>query len=119
MTNCASYGVGRLLPRKAVQLVMEALSKVRPDCLYELTILGDGEMAPYMEQWIRDFGLEDKADWRGMVPFKEVMQAYAEHDVLMFCSLRDSSADQYLEAMAHGLPIITPGHAWRCLYGPR
>ena len=46
-------------------------------------------------------------DCVGKVPFDEVKNYYASHDVLVFPSLRDSVGVQLVEAMAYGLPIIT------------
>src|SRR5208283_2053083 len=37
----------------------------------------------------------------------ELRRAYAEHDALIFTSLRDTFGSQLLEAMAMGVPIIT------------
>ncbi|OKL38803.1 glycosyltransferase family 4 protein [Pontibacter flavimaris] len=99
--------VGRLFARKGLPLVLEALSQLRPDVKYELTILGDGPMHDYVPRWIEEYKLQGKVNWKGQVPWDEVKRAYTSHDLFLFCSLRDSSAAQFLEAMAYGLPIIT------------
>jgi glycosyltransferase involved in cell wall biosynthesis len=99
--------VGRLFARKGLPLVMEALGQVRPDVPFKLIILGDGQMHDYVPQWVEQYNLQGKVDWKGQVPWEEVKRAYTESDLFMFCSLRDSSAAQFLEAMAFGLPIIT------------
>ncbi|ARS34502.1 glycosyltransferase family 4 protein [Pontibacter actiniarum] len=99
--------VGRLFARKGLPLVLEALSKVRPDVKFELTILGDGQMRDYVPRWIKEYNLHDKVKWKGQVPWDEVKRAYTQSDLFLFCSLRDSSAAQFLEAMAYGLPIVT------------
>lgn len=99
--------VGRLMPRKALNLVLEALSHVPADVPWHLTVIGDGEMGAYLPDWLDTFGLASRVTWKGQVPFAEVRAAYLEHDAFIFCSLRDSSADQFCEAMAHGMPILT------------
>lgn len=99
--------VGRLFARKGLPLVLEALSKIRPDVKFELTILGDGPMHDFVPGWIEEFKLHGKVNWKGQVPWDEVKRAYTSNDLFLFCSLRDSSAAQFLEAMAYGLPIIT------------
>lgn len=99
--------VGRLFARKGLPLVLEALSQVRPDVAFELTILGDGHMHDYVPQWIEEYNLQGKVDWKGQVPWEEVKRQYTRNDLFLFCSLRDSSAAQFLESMAYGLPIIT------------
>ena len=99
--------VGRLFARKGLPLVLEALRHVRKDIPFKLTILGDGHMHDMVPQFIKENELQDKVDWKGQVPWDEVKRAYTESDLFMFCSLRDSSAAQFLEAMAYGLPVLT------------
>jgi glycosyltransferase involved in cell wall biosynthesis len=99
--------VGRLFARKGLPLVLEALSKVKSGVPFHLTILGGGPLSEYVPGWIKEYNLEGKVNWKGQVPWEQVKQAYLTHDVFMFCSLRDSFASQFLEAMAYGLPIIT------------
>ena len=102
--------VGSVMARKGLLVVLEALAKVRPEVKYHLTIQGDGPMGSYVPDWIKENNLEGKVTWSGKVPWTEVKRAYAENDVFMFCTLRDSFAAQFLEAMAYGLPIITLNH---------
>jgi glycosyltransferase involved in cell wall biosynthesis len=99
--------VGRIFPRKGLPLVLEALSKVDKDVEFELTVIGDGPAAFMIPELLNDYGLKDKVTLKGQVPWQEVQQAYATHNLFFFCSLRDSFASQYLEAMAFGLPLIT------------
>ncbi|MEO1655120.1 MAG: glycosyltransferase family 4 protein, partial [Bacteroidota bacterium] len=102
--------VGRIYARKGLPLVLEGLSKVDPSIAYKLTIVGDGPMGAMVPGWIKEFDLEDKVDWIGRIPWNEVKKAYLEHDVFIFCSLRESFGSQLLESMAYGLPIITLNH---------
>lgn len=102
--------VGRIEPRKGLPLVLESLSKVRNDVRFKLTILGDGQLGPTIRPLIESLRLDEKVDWRGRVPWEEVRKAYIDHNVFMFCSLRDSFGAQFLEAMASGMPIITLDH---------
>jgi glycosyltransferase involved in cell wall biosynthesis len=102
--------VGRIFARKGLPLVLEALSKVRSDLPFRLTVLGDGNMGKTINSLIEQYGLVEKTDLRGQVPWDEVRRAYLTHHLFMFCSLRDSFGAQFLEAMAYGLPIISLDH---------
>lgn len=102
--------VGRLFARKGLPLVLEALSKVNSDIPFTLTILGNGPMGTMLPEMIKNYNLEGKVEWKGQVPWDEVKNAYMTHNLFMFCSLRDSFASQFLEAMACGLPIISLNH---------
>lgn len=102
--------LGRLFPRKALVLALEALSRVDKRVPFHLTIIGNGPLADQIPVWIARYGLEGRVTWRGAVPWKEVRTAFLTHDAFLFGSLRDSFASQFLEAMATGLPIITLDH---------
>jgi len=102
--------LGRLFPRKALQLALDALSRVDRRIPFHLTIIGAGPLGPQIPGWIARYGLEGRVTWRGAVSWPEVRTAFLSHDAFLFGSLRDSFASQFLEAMATGLPIITLDH---------
>jgi glycosyltransferase involved in cell wall biosynthesis len=97
--------VGRLLPRKALPLALDALSRTtRPSTL---TIAGDGLAPALVEAMIEKRGLRGRVEWAGRrLNGEEVRSAYLEHDALVFTSVRETSGVQLLEAMALGLPLI-------------
>ena len=97
---------------------MEALSKLNHVINFELTILGDGPFGYLIDPLTKEYHLDGKIKWKGMVPLNEVIHAYQEHDVFIFCGLRDSCPAQLLEAMASGLPIITLDHQGPRLFVP-
>ena len=102
--------LGRLVTRKALPLVLEALAQVSPRVNFHLTIVGDGVLGPQLPALLQQHGLADRVTWRGTLPWEAVRQEYLTHDVFIFASLRDSFASQLLEAMGAGLPIITLDH---------
>lgn len=102
--------VGGLLARKALVLVLEALSKVNPRVPFMLTVLGDGVFRDYLEKWVANSNLKGKVQFEGKQPWQVVREAYLTSDVFIFCSLRDSFGSQVLEAMACGLPVIGLDH---------
>ena len=102
--------VGRLLPRKAVLLALEALTHVDPGVKIRCTILGDGEQGRYLMQWIKELGLSDRVEWPGQVSWSDAIKAYQNHDVFLYSSLRDSEGLQLVEAMAGGAAVLTLDH---------
>ena len=102
--------LARIYPRKGLPLVLAALAQVHPRVKFHLNILGDGPLGPLVPGWLATYGLQERATWHGSVPYAETRAAYLGHDLLMLCSLRDTYANQYLEAMALGLPILTLDH---------
>ncbi|GAB3894600.1 glycosyltransferase family 4 protein [Spirosoma agri] len=100
--------VGRLLPRKALELTIQALSKVDPSLPITLTIVGGkGEMAEDVPRYIEQYGVADRINWAGHVSYDTVRDFYRKSDVFFFTSLRDSCPHQLLEAMAYSLPVVT------------
>ncbi|NML67715.1 glycosyltransferase family 4 protein [Hymenobacter sp. RP-2-7] len=102
--------LARLYPRKGLALVLDALGKVDKRIPFHLDIMGDGPVGPLVPGWIAAAGLTDRVTWHGSVPYEATRAAYLSHDLFMLCSLRDTYANQYLESMAMGLPILTLDH---------
>jgi len=102
--------LARLYPRKGLPLVLDALGQVNPRVKFHLDILGDGPVGSLVPGWIAAAGLQDRVTWHGSVPYEATRAAYLAHDLFMLCSLRDTYANQYLEAMALGLPVLTLNH---------
>lgn len=100
--------VGRLLPRKALELTLQALGQVNAELPITLTIVGGkGEMAKYVPHYLERYGIGGRVHWVGHVSFQEVKAYYQQSDVFFFTSLRDTGPHQLLEAMAYSLPIVT------------
>jgi glycosyltransferase involved in cell wall biosynthesis len=102
--------LARLYPRKGLHLVLAALGQVDKRVKFHLDIMGDGPVGHLVPGWIAEAGLQDRVTWHGSVPFESIRTAYLAHDLFMLCSLRDTYANQYLESMALGLPILTLDH---------
>lgn len=100
--------VGRMLPRKALELTLHALSKVDPDLPLELTIVGGrGDVVDQVPHYFDQYGVRDRVNWVGHVTHTEIKQFLTQSDVFFFTSLRDSGPHQLMEAMAYSLPIVT------------
>ncbi len=98
--------VGRILPRKALPLALEALAKVKDEIPVHLDVYGGGEFAKRVPGWIHRHGLHDTVTWHKQVPWEEVFEAYKQSDCFLFTSLRESYGLQLMEAMSSGLPVI-------------
>ena len=96
--------VGETLFRKAVDLMVESFLALRASGTdAELTILGDG---PYSGV-IPDHPQIHAPGW---VAHADALAAYADADVFAFTSLRDTSGNVVLEALANGLPLVYLDH---------
>jgi glycosyltransferase involved in cell wall biosynthesis len=102
--------VASLQPFKGLLLALEAMALVGVDTAWRLTIIGDGKQGAFLFKWVRMLSLEGKVDWRGRIPWADVQTSYDHADLLLFTSLRDTDGGQLLEAMGHGVPILTLDH---------
>ena len=100
---------GRLEPTKGLVVAIRALA----ECNYRQTCLlvaGSGSDRTRMEDLTRELGLTDRVEFLGQIPHEDMPALFQRCDAFLFTSLRDSFGSVVLEAMAHGLPIVTLNH---------
>lgn len=104
--------VGRLVPYKGADMVIDALSRVEGATLKKIrfSIVGDGPERQSLEKQSRDLGLEDVVCFAGWVDQKETARFYRESDMFCFPSVREFGGAVVLEAMASGLPCVVVDH---------
>lgn len=104
--------VGRLVERKGVKHLVEALARLPPELGARLVIIGDGPERAALERGIRDSGLGTRVELRGRVSDEELRATYASSDVLVLPSILDARGDTeglgvvLLEAMSYGVPVV-------------
>ena len=97
---------GRLEPRKALPLALEALARL-PDVPVRLRIAGEGPLRAAYERQAAALGLSDKVHFLGLVPRAALLRDFfATSDAFLFTSLQDSFGSVVIEAMAAGLPVL-------------
>jgi glycosyltransferase involved in cell wall biosynthesis len=103
--------VGRLVERKGVPHLIEAVSLLR-DRTVRLVIVGDGPERPRLEDAARRFGIADRVEFRGKISAAELQAAYARARAFVLPSVFDARGDTEglgvvaLEAMNHGTPVL-------------
>ena len=104
--------VGRLVERKGVAHLIEALARLRQSSRARLVVVGDGPERPRLEALARSRGLGDRVTFRGKISDADLQQAYRDTDVLVLPSVVDARGDTeglgvvLLEAMGYGVPVI-------------
>ncbi len=101
---------GELRTWKALQLLLHALAALPSDVRYELRVLGEGPLERRWKRLARAVGIDGRIAWMGRLPFREALDQYAWADVLAFTSLRDTSGNVVLEALAAGVPVVCLDH---------
>ena len=63
-----------------------------------------------MERYARRLGLNDRVVFLGQLPWQELQRRFAEVDLFVFTSLRDTFGTVNFEALAKGCPVMCLNH---------
>ncbi len=106
--------IARLVPKKAVDLLIEALPLLPAEQAgLRLELIGEGPLEEELRALAARLGVEDRVDFRGAQPPAVVADAYQRCSVFCLpCRIapdgdRDSLRVVLLEALARGLPVVT------------
>jgi len=93
---------------KGLNVLLQAMARLRDRTDWRLTVAGDGDLKPMYEAMARERGLDDRVIFAGRVGDEEKARLYAEADVFVFPSIDRSEAFGLvaLEAQASGTPVI-------------
>ena len=98
--------VGRLIGKKGIAFLIDALSLMPTDMNWELLIFGDGDDRGLIEKQIADSDIGKNVKLMGNRPLNQIAEAYQQADVFVLPSLRETSGNVLLEAMAYAVPIV-------------
>lgn len=104
--------VGRLVERKGVRFLLDALAELQPMWPVQLDIVGDGPLRTELEAYARVLRLEGIVQFRGSVPRAELELSFVSCDAFVLPAVTDSKGDTeglgvvLLEAMSYGKPVI-------------
>ena len=107
---CTILVAGRLIYRKGHDFLLDALAGLPAGLRYECRIVGDGPCRTGLARRCQtDARLRGHVVLVGTASFEAMAGEYQNADALVMPSLRETTGSVVLEAMAHGLPIITIG----------
>ncbi len=99
--------IGRLVPYKGPDMLLEAALPHLKSGAMTLDILGDGPLFSGLEKTINSNGLQKAVTLHGWVEHSKVKEIIANCNLLAFPSIREFGGGVVLEAMATGLvPLI-------------
>jgi glycosyltransferase involved in cell wall biosynthesis len=100
--------VGRLVPYKCPDLVLEAVALLRDrgDSSTTVRIVGDGPERPRLEGLTDRLGLRGRVTFTGWLRHADLPAVYRQADLLCFPSIREFGGAVVLEALGAGLPCI-------------
>jgi glycosyltransferase involved in cell wall biosynthesis len=102
-TPVKAVTVGRLVPWKQVDGLIEALNEISE---LGLVVVGDGPERPRLERIAQELGVSGRVYFPGQRSKKETLSLMAACDLFVLNSTYEGLPHTVLEAMALGLPVI-------------
>ena len=96
--------VGELLPRKNQQVIIRALGLLNDKDIHYI-LCGKGNQLTELQNLAKEIHVENQVHFLGYR--KDVLNIYAQTDLLAFPSMREGLGIAGLEAMYCGLPLVT------------
>lgn len=97
--------VGNLVANKDIATIIRAFSQVSDHA--RLTIAGDGEERPALEQLCKSLGVTDRIIFTGVVPPDRIMELLSKSDIFILASHSEGRPNAVLEAMAAGCAVVS------------
>lgn len=98
------------IPRKALNIALQALNRIPADVKWELHVLGKGPRTKAWQQLAKRLGIRTRCHFYGWVPREKALEVMQIAHGMLITSLRDLTSTVTVEALALGLPIICLDH---------
>lgn len=99
--------IGRLVPLKGVDMLIEAAKPLLKDGQMVLDLIGDGPMMDSLKATVAQEGLEAAVTFHGWLEHERIQDIASECSLLAFPSFREFGGGVVLEAMAMGMvPLV-------------
>lgn len=104
--------IGRLVEKKGVEYLLDALAAPGPAAGWRLLLAGDGPLRAALEARAAEIGLADRVTFLGFASGEDKADAFAAADAMVVPSVVSSDGDAeglpvaLLEGLAAGLPCI-------------
>ncbi len=99
--------VGRFVEQKNPLLLLQAINLLKKSSVpFELIMVGDGEMRPEIERYIKNNDLQSYVKLLGFLSGSELEKQYELADIFVLSSRAESFGTVLIEAMTKGLPIV-------------
>jgi len=99
--------VGRLVPLKGVDMLIEALAPLLTKGAVELTLIGEGPEQEHLKHIALEQGVSAQVRFAGWIAHEKLAAELSGNDVLALPSIREFGGGVVLEAMTLGLvPVV-------------
>jgi len=101
--------VGRLIRRKAIDVLLTALARPAARDIH-LAVVGSGPELEFLQRLAGQLGVADRVRFLGQVEELRKWQILRACDAYASSTMHEGFGLVYLEAMASGLPVVTPNY---------
>jgi glycosyltransferase involved in cell wall biosynthesis len=98
--------VARLIERKGIGTLLNAMAQLSQQNAV-LHLVGGGRDELLLRDVAEDLGLGERVAFHGVMRHEDVLQMCRRCDVFVLPTLSESCSMALLEAMSHGLPVVT------------
>lgn len=102
--------VGSLIPRKAVNILLEALTLVKHKEKITVDIVGDGPERQTLELFAKKHQLQGLINWHGQLPRDRAVGLFNNAHMHVITSTSEGNPTTIWEAMSYGVPTISFDH---------
>ncbi|MBR6580133.1 MAG: glycosyltransferase [Ruminococcus sp.] len=101
------FAVGRLVPGKRFDIVIEAFAKSFKDNEnVQLIVAGGGELADVLKNQIKNLGIEKQVTMTGPIEREKVAELMRQVDCFVSASVLETFGVPFIEAWCSGKPVI-------------
>lgn len=99
--ECVFLVAGRMIYRKGLDFLFDALMRIPQETRYQVRVVGDGpELEHLRKRGKEDLNLSEHVHCMGSIPYMEMEKEYAGADVFIMPSIRETTGTVLLEAMS-------------------
>ncbi len=104
IAGCRLLYVGRVMPQKGLDLLIEALPVMRHRMM--LDVIGDGPIRPHLEKLAAELGVSELITWHGALLQPKIVPFYRNALTLVVPSHDEGLGLVAVEAMLCGTPVV-------------
>lgn len=98
---------GRMIYRKGVDFLLDAIERINSNLPYEVRLVGDGpDMAELKSKCEKSEILKKHVVFVGRTAYAEMVHEYQRANVFVMTSIREAGGGVIAESLAYGLPMI-------------
>lgn len=99
--ECVFLVAGRMIYRKGLDFLFDALMRIPQGTRYQVRVVGDGpELEHLRKRCKEDLNLSEHVHCMGSIPYMEMEKEYAGANVFIMPSIRETTGTVLLEAMS-------------------